>query len=78
MNQNFTVGISFGDTRDAEFEHAKTKTTVRFPLSDGCIYAFCKDINIEWRHGIHPVSKEKEKEDRGRISIIAWGWTNQK
>ncbi len=74
--QNFTVGVSFGFTRDAEFEHAKTKTTVRFPLENGSVYAFCKDVNIEWRHGIPPVNANI-KIDEGRISVIAWGWVDQ-
>lgn len=69
--QNFTVGVSFGATRDAAFENADTKTVVSFPQPDGCIYAFAKDTNILWRHGI---LKEKETRQEGRISIIAWGW----
>lgn len=72
--QNFTVGVSFGATRDAAFEHASTKTVLSLPQADGCIYAFAKDTNILWRHGIlqdNPVRNE------GRISIIAWGWVDQ-
>jgi hypothetical protein len=71
--QNFTVGISFGATRDAAFEHAKTKTVVSVPQPDGCVYAFSKDTNVIWRHGILqdvPVRQE------GRISVIAWGWVD--
>ncbi len=69
--QNFTVAVSFGATRDAAFEHAQTKTVISLPQPDSCIYAFAKDTNIIWRHGIlqdMPVKQE------GRISIIAWGW----
>lgn len=70
--QNFTVGISFGATRDAAFEHAGgSKTVVSFPQPDGCVYAFGRDTNVLWRHGIlqdQPVRAE------GRISVIAWGW----
>jgi hypothetical protein len=68
--QNFTVGVSFGATRDIAFQHAKTKTTVGFPLTDGTLYAFSRDVNIEWRHGV-PATKTEA--DRSRISIIAWG-----
>lgn len=71
--QNFTVGISFGATRDAAFEHAGTKTTVSLPQPDGCVYAFARDTNVIWRHGILqdvPVRQE------GRISVIAWGWVD--
>ena len=68
--QNITVGVSFGETRDVAFQHAKTRTTLSIPLKDGYVYTFGKDVNIEWRHGIPQV---KEFKDKGRISIIAWG-----
>lgn len=69
--QNFTVGVSFGATREAAFEHAETKTTISIPQPDGCIYAFAKDTNFIWRHGI---LQDNPPKDIGRISIIAWGW----
>lgn len=69
--QNFTVGVSFGATRDAAFEDARTKTVISIPQPDGCIYAFARDTNILWKHGI---LKEKETRNEGRISIICWGW----
>ena len=68
--QNITVGVSFGDTRDVSFQHAKTRTTVSIPQKDGYVYTFGKDVNIEWRHGIPQV---KELREKGRVSIIAWG-----
>ncbi|KAF4146519.1 Zinc finger C-x8-C-x5-C-x3-H type (and similar) [Phytophthora infestans] len=71
--QNFTVGISFGATRDAAFEHAETKTVVSVPQPDGCVYAFAKDTNVIWRHGI---LQDVPIRDEGRISIIAWGWVD--
>uniref|UniRef100_A0AAV1V3K0 C3H1-type domain-containing protein n=1 Tax=Peronospora matthiolae TaxID=2874970 RepID=A0AAV1V3K0_9STRA len=67
--QNFTVGISFGATRDAAFEHAKTKTVVSVPQPDGCVYAFSKDTNVIWRHGI---LQDVPVREEGRISVIAW------
>lgn len=74
--QNFTVAVSFGATRDAAFEHMASKTVISMPQPDGTIYAFAKDTNVLWMHGI---LKEKEIRDEGRISIIAWGWVdNQK
>jgi len=71
--QNFTVAVSFGATRDAAFEHATTKTVVSSPQPDGWIYAFSKDTNIIWRHGI---LQDNPVRDEGRISIIAWGWVD--
>ncbi len=75
--QNFTVGISFGATRTASFEHAKTRTVIDIPLLNGSTYCFSKDTNIEWRHGIPQVSPS-ETSKGGRISIIAWGWVDIK
>jgi len=71
--QNFTVGVSFGATREASFQHAKHRTTVNFPLVNGSAYTFAKDVNIEWRHGIPQRSVGEMHSPRGRISIIAWG-----
>nr|CCA16435.1 conserved hypothetical protein [Albugo laibachii Nc14] len=67
--QNFTVGVSFGATRDAA-----TKTVVSLPQADGSIYAFAKDTNILWRHGI---LQDNLVRNEGRISIIAWGMVDQ-
>lgn len=69
--QNFTVAVSFGATRDAAFEHAKTGTTISMPIANGVIYAFSNDTNVIWRHGI---LQEAQTRDLGRFSIIAWGW----
>ena len=70
--QNFTVGVSFGATRSIAFEHSKTNTTISIPLQNGTAYAFSKDININWKHGI-PQVDPSNKFNEGRISIIAWG-----
>ncbi|CAI5712164.1 unnamed protein product [Peronospora effusa] len=71
--QNFTVGISFGANRDVAFEHADTKTVVSMPQPDGCVYAFSKDTNVFWRHGI---LQDVPVREEGRISVIAWGWVD--
>ena len=76
--QNFTVGVSFGETRSVEFEHAKTRTSININLPDGSIYAFSKDVNVQWRHGIPPLAKERQSDGNGRISIIAWGLSAMK
>lgn len=69
--QNFTVGISLGATRDITFEHSKSKTTVSFSLPNGSAYAFSKNVNIDWKHGIPKIHPDKAFNE-GRISIIAW------
>lgn len=73
VTQNITVGITFGATRSITFQHSQSKNKIEFPLSNGFVYAFAKDVNVLWRHGIPP-SREA---DDGRISIIAWGFTSQ-
>jgi hypothetical protein len=74
--QNFTVGVSFGCTRDAAFEEAATKKVIAFPLTDGSTYCFARDTNILWRHGILQTPPGLQRSE-GRISIIAWGWVDQ-
>jgi hypothetical protein len=71
LTQNFTVAVSFGVTKDAAFEHAKTKTVISMPQPDGTIYSFTNDTNCIWRHGI---LQDKNPQELGRISVIAWGW----
>ena len=69
--QNFTVAVSFGCTRDAAFEHARTKTVISLPQGDGMTYCFSSDTNGIWRHGI---LQDIPNRAEGRISVIAWGW----
>jgi len=77
--QNFTVGVSFGATRDIAFQvanHPNCRNVVSFPMKDGTTFCFSKDVNINWRHGILPLKVEDgyvDKPEDGRISIIAWG-----
>ena len=72
--QNFTVGVTFGSTRTASFQHATSKTRVDFPLTNGSVYTFAKQVNIDWMHGI---VQEPEIKKEGRISIILWGKNKQ-
>lgn len=76
--QNFTVGISFGAKRIAGFEHAKTRTKVSVPLQNGMTYAFSRDVNVEWRHGIPQMDSYETEGEAGRISIILWGYVDLK
>ena len=59
--------------REVAFEHAKTKSTIALPQPNGSIYAFGKNVNVTWRHGI-PAIHPRLFSNEGRISIIAWGW----
>ena len=72
--QNCTVAISIGAERECAFEHAASGAIVSVPQPNGCCYAFGRDVNLEFRHGVLP---QKKFEKKGRISIIAWGWVKQ-
>lgn len=74
--QNTTIAISFGATRETAFQFNDNKCVVSFPLKDNSVYVFGKDVNINWKHGIPQLPKEKYNEDK-RISIILWGWMDQ-
>lgn len=74
--QNFTVGLSLGNTREASFQHAKKGTIVNVPLTGGSIYTFARDVNIEWKHGIPQLPPNKQT-NNGRLSIILWGHVPQ-
>ena len=71
-NQNITVGVSFGATRELSFLHAKTGERIYFPQTNGMLFAFGRDVNIHWKHGVNALSAE-EQTGKGRISIILWG-----
>ncbi len=81
--QNFTIGVSFGYTRDIAFQvanHRDCRSVVSFPLPSGTTYGFAKDVNIDWRHGVPPIRTHQNyvpEPEHGRISIVAWGWVNQ-
>ena len=73
-NQNITVGVSFGATRELAFLHAKNGTKIYFPQSNGMMFSFGRDVNIRWKHGVNALSEAEQRADgRGRVSIILWG-----
>jgi hypothetical protein len=73
-NQNITVGVSFGSTRELAFLHAQNKSRIYFPQTNGMLFSFGRDVNIKWKHGVNALSKaEQEAHGKGRISIILWG-----
>ncbi len=74
--QNTTIAISFGATRETAFQFNDNKCVVSFPLKDNSVYVFGKDVNINWKHGIPQLPKDKFSDEK-RISIILWGWMDQ-
>eukprot|EP00931_Biecheleriopsis_adriatica_P118274 TRINITY_DN93711_c0_g1_i1.p1 TRINITY_DN93711_c0_g1~~TRINITY_DN93711_c0_g1_i1.p1 ORF type:complete len:431 (-),score=68.26 TRINITY_DN93711_c0_g1_i1:72-1280(-) len=71
-NQNCTVGVSFGSSRELAFRHAGTGELIYFPQTNGMLFFFGRDVNIRWQHGINALPQEQQDE-KGRISIILWG-----
>ena len=47
------------------------------PQPNGCAYAFGRDLNLDWQHGILQLPPDKQTKGGERISIIAWGWVDQ-
>lgn len=71
-NQNITVGVSFGATRELSFLSAKTGEKFYFPQTNGMLFSFGRDVNINFKHGVNALAPE-EQSGKGRISIILWG-----
>ncbi|CAD7954924.1 unnamed protein product [Amoebophrya sp. A25] len=88
QNQNITVGASFGRERELSLLRAVNHTAstapstggggqelpvkAYFPQSNGMMFSFGRDANINWKHGINALPDE-EQDGKGRISIIVWG-----
>ena len=71
-NQNITVGVSFGATRELSFLSAKTGEKFYFPQTNGMLFSFGRDVNINFKHGVNALAPE-EQSGKGRVSIILWG-----
>lgn len=69
---NFTMGASFGSTRELKFICDETKESFSFPQNNGDIFSFNKKVNEKFMHGV-PKTFNKVGE---RFSIIAWGDKN--
>lgn len=69
VREDFTMGASFGDSRELVFLHVDTKNRFSFPQNNGDIFAFNTDVNKKFMHGI----PESNRVSGPRISIIAWG-----
>jgi len=69
IKEDFTMGASFGTSRELEFLHESTGNRFKFPQNNGDIFAFTSEVNKKFMHGVPKVNKEIGP----RISIIAWG-----
>lgn len=76
-NQNITVGVSFGATRELAFIRAEPlqndeKVRIYFPQTNNGVFSFGRDANILWKHGVNALPPDQQ-DGKGRISIILWG-----
>lgn len=69
IKENFTIGISLGATRELSFLHDETGNKFSFPQNNGDVFAFDKEINKKFMHGVPKKSMNSCGE---RISIIMW------
>lgn len=70
LREDFTIGASFGASRELAILHDKTKQEFRFPQNNGDIFAFTSKVNQLFQHGV----PKSTKIDIGpRFSIIVWG-----
>jgi len=70
--QNITIGVTLGATRELALLHAHNGAKAYFPQVNGMLFSFGRDTNILWKHGINALP-ESEQDGKGRISIILWG-----
>lgn len=74
IREDFTMGASFGTSRNLDFKHVGSNFSFSFPQNNGDIFAFNADINKAFMHGI-PKANSNIGE---RFSIIAWGCQKHK
>ena len=70
LREDFTIGASFGATRELAFLHEPSGGQFSFPQGNGDIFAFSSEVNDKFQHG---VPKAKVRNCGPRFSIILWG-----
>jgi len=69
IREDFTMGASFGASRQLVFLHPSSGQTFAFPQNNGDVFAFTAEANKRFQHGIPKVNQIVGP----RFSIIAWG-----
>lgn len=69
IREDFTMGASFGASRDLDIVHVGTNLKFSFPQNNGDVFAFNSEVNKLFMHGI----PKDFRKSGPRISIIAWG-----
>lgn len=70
--ENFTMGASFGHTRNLDFVHEQSGAKFTFPQHNGDVFAFTDKVNDKFLHGVPKLFKTTVPNTE-RISIICWG-----
>jgi hypothetical protein len=68
-DQNITVGVSFGAERELAFLHSKNGSRVYFPQCNGMLFAFGRDVNIKWKHGVNALP-EAQHDGKGVLYLF--------
>ena len=72
IREDFTMGVSFGASRELEFKHEKSGKVFSFPQCNGDVFAFDANVNKLFLHGI----PKRATVEMDRISCIMWGKLN--
>lgn len=67
--EDFTIGASFGSTRELAFLHVDSQAQFSFPQANGDVFAFDGVVNQTFQHGVPRATGSCGP----RFSIIAWG-----
>ncbi len=67
--EDFTVGASFGESRELAFLHVESQARFAFPQDNGDVFAFDNRVNKQFQHGVPKCNRACGP----RFSVIAWG-----
>jgi len=72
VREDFTMGASFGCSRELVFLHPSSGAMFSFPQENGDVFAFDSEVNRKFQHGV-PRLRDPKIIEGPRFSIIAWG-----
>ena len=72
LKENFTMGASFGFTRELEIVHESSGMKFSFPQKNNDFFGFDDKVNEKFLHGV-PKFVGELVPGSDRISVIAWG-----
>ena len=77
VKEDFTMGVSFGESRSLAFLHEPSASQFALPQHNGDVFAFTSVANKRFKHGV-PRGRASIGGSGGgcRFSIIAWGRRN--